>query len=103
MRATGLARDTIAAGPRELDDPEHQARLERHDQTACKTTDSITKLFCGGSLARLRRGYSASQSKPILARKYRRGSVSAPNPPLPTTGSTGMSSAQRINTSISVS
>ena len=27
MRATGLARETIAAGLRELDDPEHQARL----------------------------------------------------------------------------
>lgn len=27
MRATGMARDTIAAGLRELDDPEHQERL----------------------------------------------------------------------------
>ena len=27
MRATGLARDTIAVGLRDLDDPEHQARL----------------------------------------------------------------------------
>lgn len=27
MRATGLARDTIATGLREMDDPEHQARL----------------------------------------------------------------------------
>ena len=27
MRATGLARDTIAVGLRDLDDPEHQVRL----------------------------------------------------------------------------